>query len=69
MSALKSSGKTRAITMLARTSLRCYNASGEPPFAILDFGCGPGRDLKVFTDLGHIAIEARHWQRYNMDQV
>jgi SAM-dependent methyltransferase len=24
-----------------------------PPFAILDFGCGPGRDLKVFKDLGH----------------
>jgi len=29
---------------------------GNPPFMILDFGCGPGRDLKVFTDLGHIAI-------------
>jgi SAM-dependent methyltransferase len=29
---------------------------GEPPFTILDFGCGPGRDLKVFTELGHIAI-------------
>ena len=27
-----------------------------PPFAILDFGCGPGRDLKVFTDLGHAAV-------------
>jgi SAM-dependent methyltransferase len=26
------------------------------PFAILDFGCGPGRDLKVFTDLGHVAV-------------
>ncbi len=26
------------------------------PFAILDFGCGPGRDLKTFTALGHIAI-------------
>jgi SAM-dependent methyltransferase len=24
-----------------------------PPFAILDFGCGPGRDLKAFKDLGH----------------
>jgi SAM-dependent methyltransferase len=24
-----------------------------PPFTILDFGCGPGRDLKVFKDLGH----------------
>ena len=29
---------------------------GERPFAILDFGCGPGRDLKVFAELGHIAI-------------
>ena len=27
-----------------------------PPFTILDFGCGPGRDLKVFSGLGHIAI-------------
>ena len=29
---------------------------GTPPFAILDFGCGPGRDLKTFRDLGHEAI-------------
>jgi SAM-dependent methyltransferase len=29
---------------------------GGPPFAILDFGCGPGRDLKVFAELGHSAI-------------
>ena len=29
---------------------------GEPPFTILDFGCGPGRDLKTFADLGHIAV-------------
>jgi SAM-dependent methyltransferase len=29
---------------------------GEPPFAILDFGCGPGRDLKAFADLGHVAV-------------
>jgi hypothetical protein len=28
----------------------------EPPYTILDFGCGPGRDLKVFAELGHIAI-------------
>lgn len=29
---------------------------GEAPFTILDFGCGPGRDLKAFTALGHVAI-------------
>ena len=29
---------------------------GKPPFTILDLGCGPGRDLKAFTDLGHVAI-------------
>jgi SAM-dependent methyltransferase len=25
----------------------------DPPFAILDFGCGPGRDLATFSRLGH----------------
>lgn len=28
----------------------------EPPFVILDFGCGPGRDLRTFADRGHRAI-------------
>jgi len=28
----------------------------EPPFEILDLGCGPGRDLKTFAALGHHAI-------------
>lgn len=28
----------------------------EPPFTILDIGCGPGRDLKTFSDLGHCAV-------------
>jgi SAM-dependent methyltransferase len=32
------------------------NLRGSPPFRILDFGCGPGRDLKVFRDLGHEPI-------------
>jgi SAM-dependent methyltransferase len=27
-----------------------------PPFTILDFGCGPGRDLRAFAALGHVAI-------------
>jgi len=29
---------------------------GVPPFTILDLGCGPGRDLKTFAGLGHVAI-------------
>jgi SAM-dependent methyltransferase len=29
---------------------------GEPPFTILDFGCGPGRDLKAFAARGHVAV-------------
>jgi SAM-dependent methyltransferase len=32
-------------------------AIGKPaPLRILDFGCGPGRDLKAFAALGHEAI-------------
>jgi len=29
---------------------------GTPPFSILDFGCGPGRDLKAFKELGDEAV-------------
>ena len=29
---------------------------GTPPFRILDFGCGPGRDLMAFKALGHAPI-------------
>jgi SAM-dependent methyltransferase len=29
---------------------------GTAPLRILDFGCGPGRDLRVFRDLGHEAV-------------
>jgi len=28
---------------------------GQAPYHILDLGCGPGRDLKAFTQLGHQA--------------
>lgn len=28
----------------------------EPPFALLDFGCGPGRDLRTFKTLGHAPV-------------
>ena len=29
---------------------------GEAPHVILDLGCGPGRDLRRFTELGHEAV-------------
>jgi SAM-dependent methyltransferase len=29
---------------------------GTPPFVILDFGCGPGRDLQYFRSLGNEAV-------------
>jgi SAM-dependent methyltransferase len=29
---------------------------GEGPHAVLDFGCGPGRDLMAFKDMGHQPI-------------
>jgi SAM-dependent methyltransferase len=28
----------------------------SPPFTILDFGCGPGRDLRALRARGHVAI-------------
>ena len=38
--------------------------SAEPPFTILDFGCGPGRDLSTFTLLGHTAIGLEGCERF-----
>jgi SAM-dependent methyltransferase len=35
-----------------------------PPFAILDLGCGPGRDLKTFADLGHTAVGVEGAERF-----
>jgi SAM-dependent methyltransferase len=28
----------------------------QAPFTLLDFGCGPGRDLKAFSALGHTVV-------------
>ena len=30
--------------------------AGVPPYRILDLGCGPGRDLLTFRDLGHVVV-------------
>ncbi|HWV62309.1 MAG TPA: class I SAM-dependent methyltransferase [Oxalicibacterium sp.] len=32
------------------------HVEGTPPLRILDFGCGPGRDLKAFVARGHAPI-------------
>jgi SAM-dependent methyltransferase len=37
---------------------------GPAPWHILDFGCGPGRDLQTFTRLGHIAVGLDGTQRF-----
>lgn len=37
---------------------------GEAPFRILDLGCGPGRDLKAFAELGHIAVGLEGARRF-----
>lgn len=37
---------------------------GAGPFRILDFGCGPGRDLRAFHDLGHEAIGLEGAERF-----
>lgn len=32
------------------------HVSAAPPFTLLDFGCGPGRDLRAFAARGHHVI-------------
>jgi trans-aconitate methyltransferase len=42
------------VTQNIDTLLRHIHAT--PPFAILDFGCGPGRDLMAFRARGHAPL-------------
>lgn len=37
---------------------------GQGPYRILDFGCGPGRDLKAFSGLGHETIGLDGCERF-----
>lgn len=47
---------TRAHDVSRNIAALLQHIESEPPHTILDFGCGPGRDLKVFAGLGHTAI-------------
>jgi SAM-dependent methyltransferase len=47
---------TRAHDVSQNVAALLEAIEGPPPFTILDFGCGPGRDLATFTQLGHRAI-------------
>ncbi len=47
---------TRDHDVSQNVSALLRNIAGAAPFTILDLGCGPGRDLKTFTAMGHVAI-------------
>lgn len=47
---------TREHDVSQNISALLAHIEGRSPFTILDFGCGPGRDLQAFTALGHIAV-------------
>ena len=47
---------TRGHDVSQNVTALLQHIEGVAPYRILDFGCGPGRDLKAFTDLGHIAV-------------
>ena len=44
---------TRHHDVLQNINALLTEISGSPPYCILDFGCGPGRDLIQFKALGH----------------
>ena len=47
---------TRDHDVKQNTEALLRHIRGMPPFRILDFGCGPGRDLAAFRALGHEPI-------------
>ena len=52
--AFRAATETHDVTQNIAALLRHINAA--PPYTILDFGCGPGRDLAAFTWMGHVAV-------------
>ncbi len=47
-------GRSFPVFVVARLKLDAIE--GDPPFSILDLGCGPGRDLRHFHSLEHEAV-------------
>ncbi|MGH8637261.1 MAG: class I SAM-dependent methyltransferase [Burkholderiales bacterium] len=47
---------TRAHDVGQNINALLRHIEGSAPYTILDFGCGPGRDLKAFAERGHVAI-------------
>jgi SAM-dependent methyltransferase len=47
---------TRDHDVTQNTAAMLAAIEAPAPFAILDFGCGPGRDLAYFRSLGHAAV-------------
>ncbi len=47
---------TRSHDVSQNVSTLLQHLRGRPPFAILDLGCGPGRDLATFAGLGHVPV-------------
>jgi SAM-dependent methyltransferase len=47
---------TRDHDVSQNTAALLRHLDGPGPFAILDLGCGPGRDLATFRALGHEAV-------------
>ena len=50
---------TREHDVTQNIAAMLQHIAADDPLTLLDFGCGPGRDLKVFAGLGHIAIGLR----------
>ncbi len=47
---------TRAHDVSQNIAALLQHMPGPPPFDLLDFGCGPGRDLHTFKAMGHRAV-------------
>jgi SAM-dependent methyltransferase len=47
---------TRTHDVRANIDALLAHIQSDPPFTILDLGCGPGRDLRTFAQQGHRAI-------------